>query len=68
MDLGSFIYKFLKGEITFRAWLISVLKANSFAYWDIKDPLPFFYSVCKHFISIAQACLRFSRTGKIVFQ
>lgn len=65
-DLGSFIRKFLRGEITFHAWIVSVFKANSFAFWDSKDTLPFFYMAWSLLISSTKAFLRFFRTGKIL--
>lgn len=65
-DMGSFIRKFLGNKITFHAWIVSVFKANSFAYWDSKDTRPFFYVTWRFFISSIKAFLRFFRTGKIL--
>lgn len=66
MDLGSFVHKFLIKEITFREWIISVFKANSFAYWDCKDPLPFFYSLWMHCKTLVRQFSRYLRTKKLV--
>jgi predicted ATP-grasp superfamily ATP-dependent carboligase len=65
-DIPSFVHKFLRREITFRAWAVSVFKANSFAFWDFKDPLPFVYMVWRLFISFIEVFQRFLHTGKII--
>ncbi len=40
-DIGSFFRKKNAGEITWWQWLLSLLKARSFAFFSITDPLPF---------------------------
>lgn len=40
-DVASMRIKRRQGEIRFLPWLLSLLKARSFAFWDIKDPMPF---------------------------
>jgi predicted ATP-grasp superfamily ATP-dependent carboligase len=40
-DIASMQIKRRRGEIHFLAWFISVLKARSFAFWDVNDPMPF---------------------------
>ncbi|WOH36502.1 hypothetical protein RI844_14140 [Thalassotalea fonticola] len=39
-DLDSFLTKRTQKEIHLVAWLTSILKCRSFAYWDFRDPLP----------------------------
>jgi predicted ATP-grasp superfamily ATP-dependent carboligase len=46
-DMNSIRIKRTQGKITYRQWLRSIVKARSFAYWNWRDPLPFFLgSLC----------------------
>jgi predicted ATP-grasp superfamily ATP-dependent carboligase len=42
-DFQSMRLKRAKGQITLFGWLRSILRARSFAYWNWRDPLPFFH-------------------------
>lgn len=42
-DLGSFLAKRRQHKITFAQWLVSIVKARSFAYWRLSDPMPFVF-------------------------
>lgn len=44
-DIASFFRKKKQGKLSTLKWLNSILKARSFAYFDHKDPIPFFVSL-----------------------
>lgn len=49
-DAGSFIRKRKSGKLTLLPWLKDILKARSFAYFDLRDLKPFIASVRKFII------------------
>lgn len=46
LDIGSFFRKWKLGELTLIAWLKSLSKARSFAFFSFHDPLPWF-AICR---------------------
>jgi len=48
-DLLSFVQKYIKGQISLPGWLIEVLQSGSYAYFDKKDLMPFFYLIARDF-------------------
>ena len=65
LDLGSFAHKFSRHEITFTKWASSVLKANSFAFWDVQDPIPLIIAAWKLLGAILNSFMRLFHSGTI---
>ncbi len=42
-DFASFRIKYREKKICFLDWIVSIPRASSFAYWSVRDPLPFIF-------------------------